>query len=71
VNDLPLTLVLSWMEQKAVSILMSLFHLGIKGIYLGPSAPAWITPAVFGVLQSAFDIRLTSTVEADLREMLG
>jgi len=71
VNDLPLTLVLSWMEQKAVAILMGLFSLGMKGIYLGPRPPAWITPGVFGVLQSAFDLRLTSTAEADLKEILG
>lgn len=71
VNDLPLTLVLMWMEQKAVSILMGLFALGIKGIYVGPSAPDWITPNVFGVLQSAFDLRLTSTPERDLKEILG
>jgi hydroxylamine reductase len=71
VNDLPLTLVLSWMEQKAVAILMSLFHVGLKGIYLGPKAPAWITPGVFSVLQSNFDLRLTSTPEADLKEILG
>lgn len=71
VNDLPLTLVLMWMEQKAVAILMGLFSLGMKGIYLGPSAPAWITPNVFGVLQQAFDLRLTSTVERDLQEILG
>ncbi|MFZ5814552.1 MAG: hydroxylamine reductase [Bacillota bacterium] len=71
VNDLPLTLVLSWMEQKAVAILMSLFHLGLQGIYLGPKPPAWITPDVFQVLQSQFDLRLTSTPEADLKEILG
>ncbi len=71
VNDLPLTLVLSWMEQKAVAILMSLFAIGMKGIYLGPKAPAWITPGVFSVLQSNFDLRLTSTPEADLKEILG
>ncbi|MDF2628760.1 MAG: prismane protein [Symbiobacteriaceae bacterium] len=71
INDLPLTLVLMWMEQKAVAILMGLFSLGMQGIYLGPTPPDWITPAVFGVLQSNFDLRLTSTPEADLKEMLG
>ncbi len=70
-NDLPLTLILSWMEQKAVAILMGLFSLGMKGIYLGPRPPAWITPDVFQVLQSQFDLRLTSTPEADLKEILG
>jgi len=42
---------LSWMEQKAVAILMSLLHLGVKGIYLGPKPPAWITPNILAVLQ--------------------
>ena len=71
VNDLPLTLVLSWTEQKAVAILMGLFSLGIKGIYLGPKAPAWITPAVFKVLQDNFDLRLTGTPDEDLTTILG
>jgi hydroxylamine reductase len=71
VNDLPLTLVLSWMEQKAVAILMSLFHLGIKGIYLGPTAPAWITGNVLDVLVQNFDLKLTTTPEKDLAAILG
>jgi hydroxylamine reductase len=71
VNELPLTLVLSWMEQKAVAILMSLFSLGIKGIYLGPKAPAWITPKVLEVLQEKFDLHLTGDYKADLAQILG
>ncbi|MGE5507940.1 MAG: hydroxylamine reductase [Chitinophagales bacterium] len=71
VNDLPLTLVLSWMEQKAVAILMSLFALGLKGMYLGPTPPAWLTPAVVGVLQEQFDLQLTGEPAADLARMLG
>ncbi|HHW10422.1 MAG TPA: hydroxylamine reductase [Firmicutes bacterium] len=71
VNDLPLTLVLSWMEQKAAAILMSLFSLGIKGIYLGPKLPAWITPAVLAVLQKEFDLRQTGEPREDLAAMLG
>ncbi|MGI6038391.1 MAG: hydroxylamine reductase [Limnochordia bacterium] len=71
VNDLPLSLVLSWMEQKAVAILMSLFHLNIKGIYLGPNPPAWITPGVLKVLQDKFDLRLTTEAKKDMAEMLG
>ncbi len=71
VNDLPLTLVLSWMEQKAVAILMSLFHLGIKGIYLGPKPPAWITPNVLRVLKDNFDLRLTGDPKDDMAVMLG
>lgn len=71
VNDLPLTLVLSWMEQKAAAILMSLFHLGLKGIYLGPTVPAWLTPNVIEVLQKEFDLRLTGEPRSDLAKMLG
>ena len=57
VNDLPLTIVLSWFEQKAVAVLLSLLHLGIKGIYIGPALPAFITPNVLQVLQEKFDLR--------------
>lgn len=71
VNDLPLTLVLSWMEQKAVAILMGFFSLGVRGIYLGPTLPAWLTPGVVAKIQEAFDLRLTSTPEADMARMLG
>lgn len=71
VNDLPLTLVLSWMEQKAVAILMSLFALGIKGIYLGPTLPAWLTPNVVAVLQKEFDVRLTGEPASDQAKMLS
>lgn len=71
VNDLPLTLVLSWMEQKAVAILMALLSLGIRGIYLGPTLPAWLTPELIAKLQEKFDLRLTSTAEEDLAKILG
>jgi len=71
VNELPLTLVLSWMEQKAVSILWSLLSLGIKGIYLGPVAPAWVNEDILDVLTSNYDIRLISTPEEDIKHMLG
>ena len=71
VNDLPLTLVLSWYEQKAVSILLSLLSLGIKGIYLGPTLPAFVSPAVLDVLVKEFDVHPTTTVEADLKAILG
>ncbi|BAD40013.1 hydroxylamine reductase [Symbiobacterium thermophilum] len=71
VNDLPLSIVLSWMEQKAVAVLMCLLSLGIRGIYLGPKPPAWITPDVLRVLQEQFDLRLTTTPEADLKALLG
>ena len=71
VNDLPLTLVLSWYEQKAVSILLTLLNLDIKGIYLGPTLPAFVSPAILDFLVQNFDIRPTTTPEADLAVMLG
>jgi hydroxylamine reductase len=71
VNDLPLTLVLSWYEQKAVAILLTLLSLGIKNIYLGPSLPAFISPNVLKVLVEKFDIKPISTPEADMAAILG
>jgi hydroxylamine reductase len=71
VNDLPLSLILSWYEQKAVAILLTLFHLGIQGIRLGPSLPAWITPAVLNVLVKNFDIKPITTPDEDLQTILG
>ena len=71
VNDLPLSMVLSWYEQKAVCILLTLLHLGIKDIRLGPSLPAFITPAVLDVLVKNFNIMPITTVEADLKAILG
>jgi hydroxylamine reductase len=71
VNDLPLTLVLSWYEQKAVCILLTLLHLGIKNILLGPSLPAFISPNVLNYLVEHFSIRPISTPEADLKQILG
>lgn len=58
VNDLPLTLVISWFEQKAVAVLLTLLHLGVKGIRIGPAAPAFITPNVLSILQEKFDLKL-------------
>ena len=58
VNDLPLSIVLSWFEQKAVAVLLSLLALGIKGIRLGPIPPAFVTPNVFAILQDKFDLKL-------------
>ncbi len=71
VNDLPLSLVLSWYEQKAVAILLTLLHLGIKNIRLGPSLPAFVTPAVLKVLVEKFNIMPISTAEEDLKAILG
>jgi hydroxylamine reductase len=71
VNDLPLSLILSWYEQKAVSILLTLLYLGIKDIRLGPSLPAFITPNVLNILIEKFDIKPISTAENDLKAILG
>jgi hydroxylamine reductase len=71
VNDLPLSLVLSWHEQKAVCILLTLLHLGIKNIRLGPSLPAFVTPPVLKVLSEKFNLMPITTVEKDLNAILG
>jgi hydroxylamine reductase len=71
VNELPLSMVLSWYEQKAVAILLTLLHLGIKNIRLGPSLPAFVTPSVLGVLVEKFNIAPITTPEADLAAILG
>jgi hydroxylamine reductase len=71
VNDLPLSMILSWYEQKAVAILLTLFYLGIKNIRLGPSLPAFITPNVLDVLVKTFNIMPISTPDADLKAILG
>jgi len=71
VNDLPLSLVLSWYEQKAVCILLSLLALGIKNIYLGPTLPAFVSPNVLSLLVEEYQIAPTSTPEEDLKKILG
>jgi hydroxylamine reductase len=71
VNDLPLSFVLSWYEQKAVAILLTLLHLGIKNIRLGPTLPAFITPNVLDVLVKNFDLMPITTPEEDLKAILG
>jgi hydroxylamine reductase len=71
VNDLPLSMILSWYEQKACAILLTLLHLGIKNIRLGPSLPAFITPNVLKVLVDNFNIQPTTTPDADLKAILG
>ena len=71
VNDLPLTLVVSWMEQKAVAVLWSLLALGIKGIYLGPIVPGWVNEDMLKILVDKYDIRLISTPDEDIKKMLG
>ena len=71
VNDLPLSMVLSWYEQKACAILLTLLHLGIKDIRLGPSLPAFITPNILNVLVEKFNIMPIKTPEEDLNSILG
>ena len=70
VNDLPLTIVLSWFEQKAVAVLLTLLHLGVKGIRIGPAPPAFLSPNVVKILQDRFDLQLIgSDPVADLHEI--
>jgi len=71
VNELPLSMILSWYEQKAVAILLTLLYLGIKNIRLGPSLPAFISPAVLDTLVKTFDIKPITTPEADMKAILG
>lgn len=71
VNKLPLSFILSWFEQKAVAILLTLFYLGIKDIRLGPSLPAFVTPNVLKALQDMFDIKPITTADEDLKSILG
>lgn len=71
VNDLPLSMVLSWYEQKAVCILLTLFHLGIQNIVLGPTLPAFLSPNVLNLLVEKFHISPISTPEEDLKKLLG
>ena len=71
VNELPLTMVLSWYEQKAVSILLTLLSLGIKNIYLGPTLPAFVSPSVLNYLVDNFNISPISTPDEDLKKILG
>jgi hydroxylamine reductase len=71
INDLPLSLILSWYEQKAVCILLTLFSLGVRNIRLGPSLPAFVSPNVLKILMEKFDIRPISIAEEDMKEILG
>jgi hydroxylamine reductase len=71
VNELPLSFVLSWYEQKAVCILLTLLHLGIQNIRLGPTLPAFVSPNVLNYLVENYNIAPISTPEADLKSLLG
>ena len=70
INQLPLTLVLTWLEQKAAIILWSLLSLGIKGIYLGPILPAWVNDDISKVLRENYDLRLIGDPEEDIKQIL-
>jgi hydroxylamine reductase len=71
VNDLPLSMILSWYEQKAVCVLLALLYLGIEDIRLGPSLPAFITPGILDFLVEKFNIMPIKTPDEDIREILG
>jgi len=71
INDLPLAMVITWYEQKAVADLLALLSLGVKGIYLGPTLPAFLSPNVLQFLVDTFEIKPISTPEDDLKQILG
>lgn len=71
VNSLPLSMILSWYEQKAVAILLTLLYLGVKNIRLGPSLPAFISPNVLNILVENYGIKPITTAEQDLKDILG
>jgi hydroxylamine reductase len=71
VNDLPLSMMISWFEQKATAVLLTLLALGIKGIHLGPTLPAFLTPTLLAVLQEKFDLRANGDAVADVARALG
>lgn len=72
VNELPLTLVISWFEQKAVAVLLTLLALGVKGVRIGPNPPAFVSPGIFKILQDKFDLRLIGKDgKADLEEVMS
>lgn len=71
INELPLTIVLSWMEQKAAAILWSLLYPGIKGIYLGPIALVWVNEDIMNFLVENYSVKMISSSEEDIKEILG
>lgn len=71
INELPLSIILSWFEQKAVAILLTLLHLGVKDIRIGPSLPAFVSPTVLKVLQDKFALKPITTPDEDLKAILG
>ncbi len=70
INDLPLSLIISWYEQKAVAVLIALLYLGVKNIYLGPQLPAFISPNVFKLLVETYDLKHITTPQEDLKQIL-
>jgi hydroxylamine reductase len=70
INDLPISFDIGWYEQKAVAVLLALLFLGVKGIRLGPSLPAFVSPTVLNVLVEKFDIKPIGDVEADIEAMM-
>lgn len=70
INELPISFDIAWYEQKAVAVLLALLHLGVKGIRLGPSLPAFVSPTVLNVLVENFDIKPTGTVQEDIAAMM-
>ncbi|MFB6132463.1 MAG: hydroxylamine reductase [Halanaeroarchaeum sp.] len=71
INDLPVSIVLSWFEQKAVAVLLGLLHLGVEDIRIGPSLPQWLNDEGIEILQAGYDLTPTGEPEEDLRSMLG
>ena len=71
INDLPVSLMISWFEQKATAVLLSLLASGVKGIHLGPNLPAYLTPNLLNILQEKFDLRPNGTAEIDLKAALA
>lgn len=71
VNDLPLSIILSWFEQKAVAVLLTLLSLGIKNIHVGPNAPGFITPKVLGFLVENYNLKLTNDAKEDIKNILN
>ncbi|MCK5189595.1 MAG: hydroxylamine reductase, partial [Methylococcales bacterium] len=70
VNELPLSMMISWFEQKAVAVLLSLLSLGIKGIHLGPTLPAFLTPTLLNILVKEFDIKANGEAADDMAASL-
>ncbi|WP_299977924.1 hydroxylamine reductase [Desulfobacula sp.] len=70
INDLPISFDIGWYEQKAVAVLLALLHLGVKGIRLGPTLPAFVSPTVLNVLVENFDIKPTTDADADIAAMM-